>query len=253
LPGKIISSGFLFVDDGSTDGTLQVLENLRRSDPDSFSVCSLPRNVGKAEAVRRGLLRALEEGADYVGYWDAYLATPLEATVSFRALLDSRLDIDMVFGTRVSLLGRSIERNPLRHYLGRLFATAASLALGVGLYDTQCGAKLFRASPEVAALFQTPFRTNWIFDVEILARLIAGRRGYRSAPDRGDPLRISPPGMARRRRLQGQTRRFPQGHVRTPEHRLALREERHARKPRSGRADPRWSEANQTSAPLRVG
>jgi dolichyl-phosphate beta-glucosyltransferase len=168
---------FLFVDDGSTDGTPEVLEGLRRSNPESFSVCSLPTNVGKAEAVRRGLLRALEDGAEYVGYWDADLATPLEATVSFRTLLDSRSDVDVVLGARVSLLGRCIERNPLRHYLGRLFATAASLALGVGLYDTQCGAKLFRASPEVAALFQVPFRTNWIFDVEILARLIADRRG----------------------------------------------------------------------------
>jgi hypothetical protein len=83
----------------------------------------------------------------------------------------------MVFGARVRLLGRSVRRSPIRHYLGRAFSTAASLALGVGVYDTQCGSKLFRASREIMSLFQTPFSSRWIFDVEIVARLAAARRG----------------------------------------------------------------------------
>ncbi len=168
---------FLLVNDGSTDATGEVLEQLHRGDPDSFSVCDLPVNAGKAEAVRQGLLRAFREGPEYVGYWDADLATPLESILTFHAVLDSRPDIDMVFGARVCLLGRSVERRPLRHYLGRMFATAASAALGVGFYDTQCGAKLFRVSPELASAFETPFLTCWIFDVEMIARLIFARRG----------------------------------------------------------------------------
>jgi glycosyltransferase involved in cell wall biosynthesis len=167
---------FLFVNDGSTDGTLELLDDLRRSDPERFAICDLPRNVGKAEAVRQGLLRAFEADPDYVGYWDADLSTPLDAIPSFCSVLDSRRDIVMVFGARVSLLGRSVKRDLLRHYLGRVFATAASLALGIGFYDTQCGAKVFRATHEIMSLFQSPFSTRWIFDVEIVARLIATRR-----------------------------------------------------------------------------
>ena len=173
---------FLFVDDGSTDATWDVLEQLRRAEPEGVSTCRLPVNSGKAEAVRQGMRRALADGAEYAGFWDADLATPLDTVLTFSALLDSRPDVAMVFGARVSLLGRCVERKAVRHYLGRLFATAASLTLGVGIYDTQCGAKLFRASPEIAALFEQPFQSRWIFDVEILARLIAARRGTNLMP-----------------------------------------------------------------------
>jgi hypothetical protein len=122
------------------------------------------------------LLQAFEANSDYVGYWDADLATPLDVIPMFCQLLDARPDLELVFGARVRLMGRCIERKALRHYLGRVFATAASVVLGIAIYDTQCGAKLFRASPGIKAMFQQPFITRWLLDVEILARLIQARR-----------------------------------------------------------------------------
>jgi dolichyl-phosphate beta-glucosyltransferase len=167
----------LFVDDGSTDDTLGVLRELESLCPTRIRVHALPSNVGKAEAVRLGLLEACRSGPSYVAFWDADLATPLEDVAAFTQLLDSRPDIEMVFGSRVNLLGRSVHRRLLRHYVGRVFATAAAFVLGIGIYDTQCGAKMFRVSDEFIAQLQEPFIGGWIFDVEMIARHINARRG----------------------------------------------------------------------------
>jgi dolichyl-phosphate beta-glucosyltransferase len=168
---------FLFVDDGSTDGTLGLIESLKKSNPVKFTVLHIVQNRGKAEAVREGFLTAFDSRPDYVGFWDADLATPLDAIPQFLDVAESRPELEIIMGSRVKLLGRKIERRRSRHYLGRVFATAVSTILGLDVYDTQCGAKLFRASPSIKALFQQPFHSRWIFDVEILARLIQARRG----------------------------------------------------------------------------
>lgn len=164
---------FLFVDDGSSDDTLGVLETLRGTRPEQLDVLVLPHNRGKAEAVRAGVLRALEQGSELVGYWDADLATPLDELPRFIEILSTQAQIWVVMGSRVSLLGRDIQRKPARHYLGRIFATASAVSLGVAVYDTQCGAKLVRNHPVLHAAFSQPFSSRWIFDVELIARIIA--------------------------------------------------------------------------------
>jgi glycosyltransferase involved in cell wall biosynthesis len=135
---------FVFVDDGSADDTKRMLEELAARLSGRASVVALEKNSGKAEAVRRGVNRALERQPSYVGFWDADLATPLDVIQKFSELLDTHPEIQMIMGARVQLLGRRIERSALRHYAGRLAAI-------------------------------------WIFDAEIIARLIA-RLGAHSEP-----------------------------------------------------------------------
>jgi glycosyltransferase involved in cell wall biosynthesis len=175
LPGRTLR--FCFVNDGSRDATLAVLQGMCREQPELGFVIDLPENRGKAEAVRQGLLAALDTGAGAVGFWDADLATPLAELERFCEVLDRSPDIEVVLGSRVRLLGRQIERSAPRHYLGRVFATGASLTLGLPVYDTQCGAKLMRATPLVRELLATPFLTRWVFDVELLARVVQQTRG----------------------------------------------------------------------------
>lgn len=162
----------VFVDDGSRDKTLDRLNSLRAEKEDRVFVLRSPANQGKAEAVRRGLNFALDQNAQYIGFWDADLATPLEAIADFMAVFATRPDLDMVFGSRVKLLGRHVNRKTSRHYLGRVFATVVSTMLRLPVYDTQCGAKIFRVRPGTRDLFAEPFCTRWVFDVEILARYI---------------------------------------------------------------------------------
>jgi hypothetical protein len=118
------------------------------------------------------MLRAFESNPEYAGFWDADLATPLDAIPLFERVFRERPGTDVVLGARVKLLGRNIERRAARHYLGRIFATAVAVTLGVNVYDSQCGAKLFRNTGSVRGIFDTPFLSRWIFDVEILVRLL---------------------------------------------------------------------------------
>lgn len=159
---------FIFVNDGSTDATGRVLKELAKADP-GCAFIELAKNAGKAEAVRQGFLKAFELGYEYVGFWDADLATPLECIPEFVSIIDSGKDV--VLGSRVKLLGRRIQRRAGRHYLGRVFATLVSILLKLPVYDTQCGAKLFRRTSSLEAAMSRPFRVKWTFDVELLGRL----------------------------------------------------------------------------------
>ncbi len=166
----------LLVDDGSKDGTRRRLNAIAALAPGSIGVLGLDVNVGKGEAVRRGLLEALAQGAQVVGYADADLATPGDELLRLRDEL-LRRDLRVVTGARVKLVGVDIDRKAMRHYLGRVFATCAALVLRTPYYDTQCGAKLFRASPLLERALEAPFRSRWAFDVELLGRLLAGVGG----------------------------------------------------------------------------
>ena len=166
----------LFVDDCSADDTLNVLRSIESEIGRQIRIVSLVKNKGKGEAVRVGMNAAFEEAPLYAGFWDADLATPLEAVPLFREVLKERADVLVVLGSRVRLLGRTIERSPLRHYVGRVFATAASLSVNLPVYDTQCGAKLLRVVSTVKKLFSEPFVSRWAFDVEIIARLLDSER-----------------------------------------------------------------------------
>jgi dolichyl-phosphate beta-glucosyltransferase len=165
----------VLVDDGSTDATREVLEELRSSEGGRISVLDMPGNRGKAEAVRAGLLSALDR-AEIVGYADADFATPAEELIRLANIIrESRAEV--VLGSRVALLGAQIDRSAVRHYMGRVFATGASIVLKRPVYDTQCGAKFMRVSEALRSALATPFRSRWAFDVELLGRLWAANPG----------------------------------------------------------------------------
>lgn len=159
-----------FVNDGSTDNTLQVLNEINMNNPDKTFVVNLERNSGKANAVQAGIKFALSfDKFSMVGYWDADLSTPLSEIPRMVEFLSSNPNIMGVIGSRIKRMGAVIKRESSRHILGRIFMTFANIILKFPVYDSQCGAKLFKV--ELAKnIFLEKFITNWLFDVELLAR-----------------------------------------------------------------------------------
>lgn len=172
----------LFIDDGSTDGTAKAVAAYAADHPGRVELLPLVKNSGKAEAVRRGLQHALGKGAVTVGYLDADMATPASEMVRLIETL-GKSSVQVVLGSRIRLLGRHVERSAARHYLGRVFATVASQALQLDVYDTQCGAKVMRQSDALRFALERPFTSRWAFDVELIQRLLSAPSGALTSDD----------------------------------------------------------------------
>lgn len=164
------SVSLLFVDDGSLDNTYKVLSQFEKQ-YNNAHVLKLEKNGGKAEAIRQAFLKLKNNSdIDYVGYFDADLSTSLDYVITFKNILSKSNHCSAVIGSRVKRLGSRISRSMVRHFFGRIVATIASNLLSLPVYDTQCGAKLFKRS-FIHSVFDDYFYTKWLFDIEIFFRL----------------------------------------------------------------------------------
>lgn len=161
---------FLFVNDGSTDNTIELLEKLEQKYL-NVETLDLEKNGGKAEAIRQAMMKSANSNYQYIGYFDADLATPLAEIHELIRYAIQKESPYLVMGSRVKLLGSTnIQRKIGRHYIGRVFATVVSNMLKLPIYDTQCGAKLIRRDL-IDLIFKEPFLSKWLFDVELFFRL----------------------------------------------------------------------------------
>ena len=156
----------IVVDDGSTDGTAKVAEELFSHRPDvAARVLRFAQNRGKGHAVRAGLLAAR---APVALFSDADLSTPISELPKVVEPIEKG-DYDIVLGSRAldrSLIG---QRQPWRREQGgKVFNFIVRLTTGLPFADTQCGFKAFRmeAVRPILALAQVD---GFGFDVEFLA------------------------------------------------------------------------------------
>ena len=167
---KYSTVSIYFVNDGSSDNTDSILEDLRIKFPKNISVINQEKNEGKAAAVRLGMNSALKNNKfDRFAFLDADLSTSIEECI----LLSEKLtkETSFVFGSRIKKLDNNIRRKTHRFIIGRIIATFISKMLRLPIYDSQCGCKIF--SREWATfIFNEAFLTRWLFDVEIFYRLI---------------------------------------------------------------------------------
>jgi Glycosyltransferases involved in cell wall biogenesis len=173
LEGRGVDYELILVDDGSADGTRQVMDEAAARNP-RVHLEVLPSNRGKGRALAAGVLVAR---GDEVLVTDADLSTPIEEL--------EKLEVALKAGAGVAIASRSVKGSRIevpqpiyRVLMGKAFNLIVQIALLPGIWDTQCGFKLFRADvaqPVFASLTTDGFG----YDPEVL--YLAKRRGVRIA------------------------------------------------------------------------
>jgi glycosyltransferase involved in cell wall biosynthesis len=159
-----------FVNDGSKDHTVEVLETIQKSARNRVSIIDIKRNAGKASAVRYGSRYLFNrKDIEYIGFIDADLSTDFDDFKSLTNTLHKNSELMLVYGSRGKGDGQ-IERNLMRNMFSKIIKMIVFMILGLPIEDTQCGAKVFRRSA-IPLAYDKAFLTRWLFDVEIFIRL----------------------------------------------------------------------------------
>ncbi len=160
-----------FVNDGSSDNTLEMLNELKQINPKNISVLNLETNQGKATAVQTGANYLAElDFIENIAFLDADLSTSLEEMDNLVQKLNNNPKLAMVFGSRKAEESNNIDRNIVRKFLSNFVGFFIRFILQLPIKDTQCGAKVFRKSI-IENVYSQRFISRWLFDIEIFLRL----------------------------------------------------------------------------------
>lgn len=159
-----------FANDGSKDKTIKVLTKIEKENIDRVKILNYVKNEGKANTIYKSINHINElEKYDYIGYFDADFSTPVSEMIRILHYTTTNKPT-LIFGSRIKLLNSSINRKWQRHIIGRVVITILNFRFKLGIYDTQCGAKLV-SKKIIPIAFSSPFVTSWLFDVEMFIRL----------------------------------------------------------------------------------
>ena len=171
LENKPWEAEIVVVDDGSSDGTVRLVDEWIKKD-ERIRLVRNPENKGKGFAVRNGMMHAKGR---YRLFSDSDLSTPIEELDKLLAYIGGRVDVTI--GSR-SIPGSDV-RVPQPFYrvlMGKIFNLIVRLMFQTKMRDTQCGFKLFtRAAAE--DVFPKAVVNRFGFDVEIL--FLAEKLGYK--------------------------------------------------------------------------
>ena len=183
----------ILVDDGSADGTRQVMDAAAESHA-SVRVEALPDNRGKGRALAVGVEASR---GDEILVTDADLSTPIEELDKLQAALNAGAGV--AIASRALRASRVEVSQPIyRVLMGKGFNLIVQAVLLPGIWDTQCGFKLFRG--DVAhRVFANLTTDGFGYDPEVLYR--ARKQGVKiaevpvvwrnSAPTKVSPIKSS--------------------------------------------------------------
>jgi len=160
-----------FVNDGSKDNTIAILKGIQEANPYKVSVIDVKKNAGKAAAVSAGAKYLYDRGdIEFIGFIDADLSTDFEDFGDLLKTLRTNRTLSFVFGSRAKNASEAIEKDVIRGLISKIINVLIVTILGLSIQDTQCGAKVFRASL-VPTLFAKNFFSRWLFDVEMFIKM----------------------------------------------------------------------------------
>ena len=159
-----------FANDGSKDNTVEVIYSIISKHEARCQLIDFKENSGKANTIYKAINQINQQDKyDFIGYFDADFSTPANEIIRLVAELH-KAKCEFLIGSRILLLNSGIKRKYHRHIIGRIIITLINLKFKLGIYDTQCGSKLF-SKTIIPKAFDKPFYTSWLFDVEIFIRL----------------------------------------------------------------------------------
>ena len=133
-----VSYEVLVVDDGSSDGTAEKVEEYARSNENVNLVKN--QHKGKGVAVWTGVMRS---DSQYIYLCDADLSTPI-SEIKKLSIWAKEHDFDIVIASREGTGALRIHEPMYRHLMGRAFNFVVQLIALPGIKDSQCGFKLFK-------------------------------------------------------------------------------------------------------------
>jgi glycosyltransferase involved in cell wall biosynthesis len=162
----------VLVNDGSSDDTLSMLELFKGP---NIKIVDFPTNQGKGEALRKAMREhLLQNEVEIIGYLDCDGAFPKSAVVTFLRTATEKIQnekFQVCIASRIMLSGRDVVREAKRHYISRILITLIGFRYSFMPYDSQSGLKIFRVTQALDDSLKIPFRTKWLFDIELLNRL----------------------------------------------------------------------------------
>jgi len=162
----------LFINDGSIDSVPEQIRLQFISKYSNAKLIDLIRNLGKSEALRRGLIYAVERNYHRVGFTDFDLSTPPSEISRLMKMCENiEIGTTSIFGVRNIEFSSNIRTSYFRRRQGRLFQKIVNFVFGFGFQDLQCGMKIFPVSVLSTELLSEPFINQWLFELELLLRL----------------------------------------------------------------------------------
>ena len=165
---KNLTKEMIIVDDFSTDGTRNILRNIKDS---SIKIYYHNRNQGKGAAVRTaisnstgGILLVQDADLEY---------SPKEYNKLLQPIMEKKADI--VYGSRFESIRKNLKKMYKLHYIGNLFLTSMTNVLyGTKISDMETGFKVFRR--KVISNMNLKSK-RFDFEPEITSKIL--KRGYK--------------------------------------------------------------------------